>query len=376
MKKIILMVVALLCLSTQPAIADPIKFPQLTGHIVDEAHVLSDQDKTTLTQEILAYEKQSEHQFVVVTLSDLQGLTIEDYGVQLGRTWGIGHKVKDDGIMLLYYPGEGRPGSGKIRIEVGYGLEYIMTDADAKQITSTVMVPIFKQDLPRSVTAPQAILAGARAVMQKTVLTKEQKVEMDKRAADERKREARAAFDAFMGFVSVCLMILTAVVGGFGVWYLVTNKRRKEKKRLAAEALRAAEERRLELEKEQRRLDDENYRKQQERIRNKTFSESDSLFDKYERFNRKSSYPSSSYQKAASSPPKPPRQEPKIDTRSTSTTSSSYGSYYSSSTQRNDDDDSYSRKSSSSSSWGSNDSDSGFSGGGGSFGGGGATDDI
>ena len=61
---------------------------------------------------------------MVVTLPSLQGYEISDYGYQLGRAWGIGQAKLNNGILLIVAPTE-----HKVRIEVGYGLEPIVTDA-------------------------------------------------------------------------------------------------------------------------------------------------------------------------------------------------------------------------------------------------------
>ena len=73
---------------------------------------------------LAAHEHATGQQVVVVTLQSLQGYTIEDYGYQLGRYWGIGQKGKNTGAMLIVAPKE-----HKVRIEVGYGLEGTLTDA-------------------------------------------------------------------------------------------------------------------------------------------------------------------------------------------------------------------------------------------------------
>ena len=61
---------------------------------------------------------------MVVTLPSLQGYEISDYGYQLGRAWGIGQAKLNNGVLLIVAPTE-----HKVRIEVGYGLEPILTDA-------------------------------------------------------------------------------------------------------------------------------------------------------------------------------------------------------------------------------------------------------
>jgi uncharacterized protein len=79
-------------------------------------------------------------QIVVVTLKSLQRYTIEEYGYQLGRHWGIGQKGQNDGALLIVVPGE-----RKVRIEVGYGLEDRLTDALSRTIIDQQMLPHFRQ---------------------------------------------------------------------------------------------------------------------------------------------------------------------------------------------------------------------------------------
>ena len=91
-----------------------IKFPPLSGRVVDEAGLLSQATRAQLTQELQAHEQATSNQLVVVTLKNLQGYVIEDFGYQLGRAWGIGQKGKDNGALLIVAQQE-----RKVRIEVG-----------------------------------------------------------------------------------------------------------------------------------------------------------------------------------------------------------------------------------------------------------------
>ena len=72
--------------------------------------------------------------------SSLQGLPIEEYGYQLGRHWGIGQAGKDNGALLIVAPEE-----REVRIEVGYGLEGELTDAQSRTIIETRILPHFRQ---------------------------------------------------------------------------------------------------------------------------------------------------------------------------------------------------------------------------------------
>ncbi|NKJ43450.1 uncharacterized protein FHW94_002934 [Novosphingobium sp. SG720] len=114
-------------------------FPQLTGRVVDDAHLLSPQQVQALDTKLAALEQQSQRQLVVATVPDLQGQEIEDYGYRLGRAWGLGDKQRNDGAILLVAPNQ-----RKVRIEVGYGLEGILTDALSEVIIQREIVPRFK----------------------------------------------------------------------------------------------------------------------------------------------------------------------------------------------------------------------------------------
>jgi uncharacterized protein len=116
-----------------------LQFPPLTGRVVDDAHILSASTVQTLTAQLAAAEQSTGDQIVVVTLPSLQGQTVEDYGYQLGRAWGIGQKGKDNGALIIVAPTE-----HKTRIEVGYGLEGTLTDALTSTIINQAMLPAFK----------------------------------------------------------------------------------------------------------------------------------------------------------------------------------------------------------------------------------------
>lgn len=130
-------------------------FPPLTGRVVDNAHVLSAESTQALSAKLEAFEAATGHQLVVVTLPTLQGYEIEDYGYQLGRTWQIGQKGKNDGALFIIAPTE-----RKVRIEVGYGLEGVMTDALSNVIIQQKVLPPFKA---RDMEA--GIIGGADAII-------------------------------------------------------------------------------------------------------------------------------------------------------------------------------------------------------------------
>ncbi len=76
---------------------------------------------------------------MVVTLPSLQGDAIDDYGYQLGRAWGIGQKGQNNGALFIVVPSE-----HKVRVEVGYGLEPVLTDALSSLILQEKVLPKFR----------------------------------------------------------------------------------------------------------------------------------------------------------------------------------------------------------------------------------------
>ena len=157
-----------------PAAANAQKFPPLSGRVVDAANMLSPEQEAQLTQLSDEIEKASSRQFVVATVPDLQGYPIEDYGVGLIRAWQLGQKGANNGIILIVAPND-----RKVRIEVGYGLEPVMTDAYAGMIISNIIVPRF-----RSGDMAGGVLAGAAAIGEQMKLPLEA---AEKRAQDQLK---------------------------------------------------------------------------------------------------------------------------------------------------------------------------------------------
>ena len=152
--------IVLLALIAFPALADDLPVPALTGRVVDQAGILSSDDESRLTGKLHDLETKTSIQLVVVTLPSLRSRPIEDWGLALGRTWGIGQKGKDNGVLLVVAPND-----RELRIEVGYGLEGTLPDATANAIIRNVIVPRFKAGsmaggISDGVDAILAVLSG------------------------------------------------------------------------------------------------------------------------------------------------------------------------------------------------------------------------
>lgn len=133
-----LLFVSLLFIGTY-AISQP-NFPELTGRVVDQAGLLTKDQEQSLCDMSGTIERDSTVQVVVVTLKSLDGYDIAEYGYQLARYWKVGQRDEDNGILIMLAPKE-----HKVRIEIGYGLEAFITDAQAYEMIQSQMLPRFKE---------------------------------------------------------------------------------------------------------------------------------------------------------------------------------------------------------------------------------------
>ncbi len=145
------------------ALAAP-TFPPLTGRVVDNANILSPATEQQMTAKLQTLEQQTTRQVVVVTLPDLQGYEIEEYGYQLGRHWKIGQAKEDNGALFIVAPSD-----RKVRIEVGYGLEPVITDALSSVILQEQVLPRFRDG-----DMEAGVVAGTDAIVQQLSLPDDQ----------------------------------------------------------------------------------------------------------------------------------------------------------------------------------------------------------
>ncbi len=139
-------------------------FPKFTGLVVDAAGVLPEATRADLTTKLEALQRDTHRQFVVATIPDLQGYPIEEYGYKLGRQWGVGLRDVNNGIILFIAPREPAGHRGP-RIEVGTGLEGVVTDALASVVINQDMIPKLRGgDIPGAMEAgTDKLIAQLRA---------------------------------------------------------------------------------------------------------------------------------------------------------------------------------------------------------------------
>lgn len=195
----------LLALFALPALAAP-TFPKLSGRVVDDAGLLSPATEQQLTQKLEVLEQQTGRQLVVATLPSLQGYEIEDYGYQLGRAWGIGSEKTDDGAILIVAPNE-----RKVRIEVGYGLEPVLTDALSSVIIQSAIIPRFKAG-----DMEGGVVAGTEALIQQLSLPDDQARAQAAAAAERPQRSGPPKAIVAVLVIGFIILLLIMMSGGGG----------------------------------------------------------------------------------------------------------------------------------------------------------------
>jgi uncharacterized protein len=197
---------AFLCLVT-PALAAGPTFPPLTGRVMDNANVIDEATEFDLNNKLAALERKTSRQLVVVTLPSLQGYEIADYGYQLGRAWGIGQAKLDNGVIFIIAPNE-----HKARIEVGYGLEPILTDALSEVILQTAVLPRF-----RAGDYNGGVEAGVDALIQQLSLNTSDAEAKAAAAEQQAQQSGNQGGGGFPGIL-IFLFIAFAIFRVFGGW--------------------------------------------------------------------------------------------------------------------------------------------------------------
>jgi len=127
--------------------------PAPTAHVNDYGSVLSAAESQALERNLTEREAATGTQMVVAIFPSLEGESLEDYSIRLAQQWRIGQKKLDNGVILLIFVKD-----RKMRLEVGYGLEPIVTDAVAAQIVRERIAPRFREG--RYAAGIEAAVAG------------------------------------------------------------------------------------------------------------------------------------------------------------------------------------------------------------------------
>lgn len=119
----------------------PFVIPEMTTPVQDQAGILSPRMAEKLSNVLLRLYESGGSQIGVLTVPSLGDSVIEEASIKVTDKWKLGKRGKDNGVLLLIAPNERR-----VRIEVGKGLEGVLTDAYARRIINQVITPAFKEN--------------------------------------------------------------------------------------------------------------------------------------------------------------------------------------------------------------------------------------
>lgn len=174
----------------------------LSRHVNDYANIISPDVETQLESELDAFVKETDHTIVVATTPSLDGMHEQQFANELFAKWKIGRADIDNGLLILVAPVE-----RTMWIEVGYGLEGVVTDLIASSIARNIMAPAFKQE-----NYDGGLIEGVRAIQDaargELVLPEKKFYQNDL-------------------FIILSIMIgITLIIGGVLITFVIDNRKR------------------------------------------------------------------------------------------------------------------------------------------------------
>jgi uncharacterized protein len=136
-RRLLLCAAAVILLSV--SVADSLEVPFLSGRVNDQAGMLGGAFEAALEEQLQMLEEETGAQVAVLTIPSLEGDSLEDFSIRVVETWKLGREGADDGVLILIARDDRR-----MRIEVGYGLEGVLTDAQSGRIIDRLMAPRFR----------------------------------------------------------------------------------------------------------------------------------------------------------------------------------------------------------------------------------------
>jgi len=202
MKKLNILLVLVVLFTFSSAFS--LSVPNLEGRVNDLAGILSSGEKQILDTELKSVEENTSSQVAVLIISSLQGEILEDYSLKVSEQWKLGQKDYDNGVLLLISVND-----KKLRIEVGYGLESILTDAKCNYIIRHDIVPSF-----RNGDYFGGILNGTKTIT--GIITQKFDISPEELRKFRKKKPRRKTHIPFGLIIFVIILILNIFRGGSG----------------------------------------------------------------------------------------------------------------------------------------------------------------
>ncbi len=203
-----------------PAKAD-FTVPANAGYVTDDAHVISAEDKARMTNIAQELDEKTHAQIAVLTVNTLNGTPIEDASLKTARTWGVGSKAAGNTGLLIIAAIQDR----KLRTEVGYGLEGVITDGTSGQVQDQVILPAFRQGqyglgLLKGVATYANLIAKDKGVTLQSLQAGYQPLQNETNATNQSENTSLGDALIFLLFIIiVIILIFQRFFGGWGGFY-------------------------------------------------------------------------------------------------------------------------------------------------------------
>lgn len=188
------------------------EIPVLTAPVMDTAGIVNAETEAALNQYLSAVSRQTGVQLAVLTIPSLDGESIEEYSMAVAEKWQLGQKKEDNGVLLTIAMEE-----HALRIEVGYGLEGVLTDTKCGLIIRNAITPQFKDG-----DYSQGIVNGVLQIV--NVATDGAAIETELQMDDGETDTNPADILAVAWFIFIVLMMITTQsgVGPLGLYWWIS----------------------------------------------------------------------------------------------------------------------------------------------------------
>jgi uncharacterized protein len=207
-KKILALILCIILPATMYLFAQ--KFPKPTGYVNDFAGVMDPGSKAQIEKISTVLKEKTGVEIAVVSVETIAPYaSIEEYSIDMATEWGIGKRGEDTGVLLLLAIRE-----RMVRLEIGYGLEGIIPDGLAGEITDKSILPSL-----RDADYGTGLLKGVQAVT--GIIAEEYDVDIDSSSISESRKYTRSVNPALIRLILIFIFILLFGGGRFLIWPLL-----------------------------------------------------------------------------------------------------------------------------------------------------------
>ncbi len=213
-RRMTLVVVATIVIGATAVPAVEGRLPTATGYVNDFAGILDAAEEGQLHAMITTLEQKTGAELAVATVKSTAPEAIEAYAVRLFSSWGIGKKTKDNGVLVVMAVDD-----RAVRVEVGYGLEGVLTDARSRQVIETFMIPAFRQQ-----QYGKGLIAGTAALVSLVAKAYDVEVTGQEQAVDEALRSSEGSDSVGALFFILMFILMLGILtlsGPSGLLYFL-----------------------------------------------------------------------------------------------------------------------------------------------------------